>query len=61
MMETFRGMLRRVCGAMKQEGKGDWTKHACEGLSNAYCSFGTIRANKSRWMRLAGRVVFIGR
>jgi uncharacterized protein YfaT (DUF1175 family) len=60
-METFSGLLRRSCGAMKQEGTGDWTKHDCEGLRNVYCSFSTIRVNKSRRIRLAGRVVFIGR
>jgi len=58
-METFRGMLRRACGAMKQEGTGEWKKRDCE-RRNAYCSFSTTRVNKPRMIRLSGRVVFIG-
>jgi uncharacterized protein YfaT (DUF1175 family) len=59
-METFRGMLRRACGAKKPEGTGGWTKQDCKGLLIAYCSFITIKVNKSRRIGLVGHVVFIG-
>jgi hypothetical protein len=53
-------MLRRMCGAKRDEETGGWRKLHNQELHNFYSSTGIIRMIKSRKMRWAGHVTRIG-
>jgi hypothetical protein len=49
-------MLRRICGAKREEVAGDWRRLHSEELHNLYASPYIIRAIKSRRIRWVGLV-----
>jgi hypothetical protein len=53
-------MLRRISGPMRNEVTGCWRKLHNEELHNLYSSPSIVRTIKSRKMRLAGHVAWMG-
>jgi hypothetical protein len=54
-------VLRRIFGPKRDEGTGAWRKLRIEELHSLYSSPSIIRMTKSRKMRWAGHVAWIGR
>jgi hypothetical protein len=54
-------LLRRIFGSKRDEVTGGWRKLHAEELHNLYSSPSIIRMIKSRWMRWAGNVAWVGK
>jgi hypothetical protein len=54
-------VLRRIFGPRRDKVTGEWRKLQSEELNDLYCSPNIIRVIKSRRMRRAEHVAFIGR
>jgi hypothetical protein len=53
-------VLRRIFGRKSEAGAGGWGSLHNEGLHYLYASPNVIRLNRSRRMRWAGNVAFMG-
>jgi hypothetical protein len=53
-------VLRRIFGPKRDEVTGGWRKLHKEELHNLYSSPNTVKMNKSRGMKWAGRVTRMG-
>jgi hypothetical protein len=53
-------MVMRMFGPKREEGAGGWRKLHNEELRNLYASPNIIRVSKSRRMRWAGHVAWLG-
>jgi hypothetical protein len=56
----YNRVLRKICGAKRDEVTGEWRNPHNEGLNDMYCSPNIVRAIKSRRMRWAGHVACMG-
>ena len=54
-------VLRRIFGPKRDEVTGEWRKVYNEELNDLYCSPNNIRVIKSRRMRWAGHVAYVGK
>ena len=53
-------MLRRIFGPRREEVKGEWRRLYNEELNDLYSSPNIVRVIKSRRMRWAGHVMYMG-
>jgi hypothetical protein len=53
-------VLRRIFGPKRDEGVGEWRKQRNEELSALYSSPNIVRVIKSRRLRWAGHVAYMG-
>jgi hypothetical protein len=53
-------MLRRIFGSRTEEVAGDWRRLNNEGLHNMYALPNSIRMIKSRRLRWAGHIGYVG-
>jgi hypothetical protein len=53
-------LLRRICGPKREEGVGHWGRLHNKKFHNLYTSQNIIRVIKSRRMRWAGHVAWMG-
>jgi hypothetical protein len=53
--------FRGIFGSKKDEATGEWSKLHNEELSDLYCSPTIVRVIKSRRMRWAGHIAWMGR
>jgi hypothetical protein len=61
MLRVFENrVLRGMFGPKRDEVTGEWRKHHNEEVNDLYCSLTIVRVMKSRRMRWAGYVKFMG-